>query len=136
MDHGLEHALAELARNTRLAFGIPCAISVNGSMGPGDTDLATHLFHIVQEAVNNAARHSGARRISVDVEAGEARTAVTVTDDGAGMHGEPNTEGMGLRIMRHRAGMIGAALEIRPAEGGGTAVRVAIRNPSERGNPT
>ncbi len=136
VDHGLEHALAELARNTRIAFGIPCAISVNGSMGPGDTDLATHLFHIIQEAVNNAARHSGAGRISVDAAAGGAGTAFTVTDDGAGMPDEPNAEGMGLRIMRHRAGLIGAALEIRPAEGGGTAVRVTLRNPAERGNPT
>ena len=133
VDRGLEHALAELARNTSLAFGIPCALSIGGTVGICDTDTATHLFHIVQEALNNAARHSGARHIAVDVVADAVQTAVTVTDDGAGMPANADTAGMGLRIMRHRAGMIGGSLEVRPAAGGGTAVRITLRNPADKG---
>ena len=136
VDRGLEHALAELARNTSLAFGIPCALAIGGAVGISDTDTATHLFHIVQEAVNNAARHSGARHITVDVVADAVQTAVTVTDDGKGMPVDADTAGMGLRIMRHRARMIGGSLEIRPAAGGGTTLRITFRNAAAKGNRT
>lgn len=135
VDHGLEHALAELARNTGIVFGIPCILFMDGTVTDIDTDLATHLFHIVQEAVNNAARHSGASRITVEATGFEAHTTITVTDDGAGMPDRSNSGGMGLRIMRHRARMIGAALEIRPAGCVGTSVRVTLRHPAESGRP-
>jgi signal transduction histidine kinase len=131
-DRGLDHSLAELARNTRLAFGMPCALSVDGTIGIGDNDSQTHLFRIVQEAVNNAARHSGAGQITVDVAADRLRTTVTVTDDGEGMPADAAPGGMGLRIMQHRARMIGGILEIRPAAGGGTVVRITLRHPTER----
>ena len=136
VDCGLEHALAELARNTSLAFGIPCALAIVGTVGICDTDTTTHLFHIVQEAVNNAARHSGARNIDVEVVADAVQTVVTVTDDGVGMPVDADTAGMGLRIMRHRARMIGGSLEIRPSAGGGTIVRITFRNAAEKGNRT
>jgi PAS domain S-box-containing protein len=136
VDRGLEHSFAALARNTRLAFGIPCALSANGTIGISDHDTQTHLFRIVQEAVNNAARHSGAGQITVDVAADRLRTTVTVTDDGAGMPADADPGGMGLRIMRHRARMIGGILEIRPAAGGGTVVRIILRHPIEGGGRT
>ena len=84
--------------------------------------------------MNNAARHSGARHIAVDVVADAVQTAVTVTDDGAGMPADADTAGMGLRIMRHRAMMIGGTLEIRPAGGGGTAVRITLRKARRKRN--
>ncbi|HVH66718.1 MAG TPA: hypothetical protein VM716_02530 [Gemmatimonadales bacterium] len=52
------------------------------------------------------------------------REVLEVRDDGAGMRRDAaRSYGMGLRIMRHRASLIGATLELRPAEGGGLVVR-------------
>ncbi len=130
VDRGFDHSLGELARNTRLAFGIPCRLTVDGPIGIDDHDTQTHLFRIVQEAVNNAARHSGATQITMDVATDRLRTTVTVADDGGGMPADA-AGGMGLRIMRHRARMIGGILEMRPAAGGGTVVRITLRHPNE-----
>jgi signal transduction histidine kinase len=93
-----------------------------------DAAATTHLYRIAQEALTNAARHAGATQISIALNARGRTVTLTVTDDGAGLQDEPGN-GMGLRIMRYRAQMMGGELDIAPAEPRGTRVtcRVAQR---------
>ena len=77
-----------------------------------------HVLRIIQEAVLNAARHSGAGRVRVEATAGRAR--ITVRDTGRG--GVQARDGsFGLRSMRRRAEELGAGLHI-VSDAGGTAV--------------
>jgi signal transduction histidine kinase len=90
-----------------------------------ESDIATHLYHIAQEAVNNALKHGHPRHVVIRLAAGE-RSALSVDDDGVGVqesrHGASGTQGMGLLIMSYRAKMIGGSLEVRPGPDGGTSV--------------
>ena len=86
-----------------------------------------HLYRIAQEAMNNAAKHSRASRISVDLHQKDGALVLRVADDGVGMaKNRAPGEGMGLRVMRYRAGAIGAKLAISSAEGEGTTVTCAL----------
>jgi signal transduction histidine kinase len=88
---------------------------------------ATHLYRIAQEAVTNALRHGHAQDIRISLAAENTRILLRVQDDGVGIR-ETQSEGrgMGLRIMRYRAGLINAAVDIVPAEGGGTLVTCSL----------
>ena len=77
--------------------------------------------------------HSGAQEIRLRLVVDVDRLVVTVEDDGRGM--PPSAEhkgGMGLKIMRYRASIIGATLEIGSREGGGTTVRCYVAPPDRR----
>ena len=91
-------------------------------------ELRTHLFRIAQEALTNAARHSGAT--SIDVRLAEAREGVTLSirDNGSGIRPVPNGQprGMGLLGMRARARMSGGQLTIQSKEGKGTRILVVV----------
>lgn len=88
-----------------------------------DVSTATHLYHIAQEAVNNAIKHGRPSRIIVSLAPANDKVALTVTDDGVGYAPEPGTNpGMGLHIMNYRAKMIGGLLEVRRCRQNGTIV--------------
>jgi two-component system CheB/CheR fusion protein len=81
-----------------------------------DNAVATNLYCIAQEAVNNALRHGAPARITIRLDAGPRLGRLTVADDGRGLGaGAEESEGMGLRIMRYRATMVGGNLELAPA---------------------
>jgi PAS domain S-box-containing protein len=128
---GLATALEGLASRARQLFGVECACDCDPEVLVYDNTAAMHLYRIAQEAVSNAVRHGRARHISIRL--GGARDAVelTVRDDGVGFgraEPGPSGDGMGLKIMRHRAAMIGASLDIRAVAGGGTVLACAYRN--------
>jgi signal transduction histidine kinase len=97
-----------------------------------DPTAALHVFHIIQEALNNAIRHSGAKHITVSLgkEVGTDGTSYTVAsvfDDGVGLPKKIREGGLGLRIMHSRASMAQAELSIDSSKKG-TAVSVRIRS--------
>ena len=98
-------------------------------MAVGDSAVATHLYHIAQEAISNAVKHGKARRVSVSLTSADGALTLTVWDDGAGLPAEPKSGGCGLRIMRHRARMIGASLALGSHQGAGTVVTCVLRHP-------
>jgi signal transduction histidine kinase len=76
--------------------------------------MATHLYHIAQEAVNNAIKHGQPRTIAMELSSANGRGMLVIRDDGKGFpEGSASSLGMGLHIMNYRAGIIGGALEIR-----------------------
>jgi signal transduction histidine kinase len=87
-------------------------------------------YRIVQEALTNVLRHSGARSCDVTVRGRNGSLVVSVADDGRGAAGTGG-RGSGLETMRERAEELGGSLELLPRAGGGTLVRAVLpRNPS------
>jgi PAS domain S-box-containing protein len=124
---GLVAALEQLASQTEHRCRVRCRCHCSEPAPVGDTATATQLFRIIQEAINNAVKHARAKQITVEVRTDAGQITFQVRDDGVGLPAEPEqTAGMGLRIMHHRAGVIGATLNVRPADGGGTLVTCVL----------
>ena len=85
--------------------------------------MASELYRIAQEAIHNAVQHGRARQITVRLSANGSGTALAVRDDGCGLPADVSrAPGMGLRVMQHRASVIGGQLVLQPRRGGGTEV--------------
>lgn len=125
-ENGLMAALEQLAGSVRALFGIECTFRCSKPVRVTDQVTAINLYRIAQEAVNNAIKHSGAKCLLIALSSLNGKIALSVSDDGAGFDlTDPDMpKGMGLNIMRYRAAMIGASLDIRRNPGGGTTVSV------------
>ena len=86
---------------------------------------AGHVYRIVQEALTNAVRHSGAREVCVRLQTARGELHLRVDDDGRGFLPPPadSPGGLGLKIMRYRAQMLGGSLVIAWGANGGASVR-------------
>jgi signal transduction histidine kinase len=123
---GLHVALAELAAEIGRVHKVDCRLEFPQHLALENSFVATQLYWIAREAVHNAVKHAKARRIVVRME-DEEGLQLSVRDDGVGINGYSDTTGgMGLHIMRHRCGLVGAALRIEPADGAGTLVSVSL----------
>ncbi len=93
-----------------------------------DPDQSTAVFRIFQEILTNVGRHSGARRVLVELHAEEDRFLLDVSDDGKGFPEDnlQQKEGLGILGMRERAHVFGGKVMFDNIEGGGTRVRVLI----------
>ena len=91
-----------------------------------DPALATALFRIVQEALNNVVRHAQAANVWVDLQSNETDLILRVRDDGKGMAITSGYSGMGLSSMRERARGVGGRLEIDSAPGEGCSVTLRL----------
>lgn len=124
-------ALGDLAAQVRAATSIDCEVAHDGVAQPVTAEASSQLFRIAQEAVGNATRHAGATHIRVGLDDDEHGLRLFVEDDGAGIVAGAPTGGMGLRIMRYRAELIGGSLSVAPAPGGGTRVTCLLPRPAE-----
>ena len=129
---GFARSLEQLAATSTSFYGIPVKFSCHrGGVSP-ERGAATDLYRIAQEAINNAAKHSEAREVALRLVTDVDRIVMTVEDDGQGIpEGAALKGGMGLKIMRYRATIIGASLEVGSRDGGGTVVRCTLRHPLE-----
>ena len=90
-------------------------------------ELEASVYRIAQEALNNVAKHAGARSVNVLLELRGETLALVVEDDGRGVQDAPTGETMmGLSGMRERALAVGGTVEIEPTPGGGTTVLASI----------
>jgi len=127
---GIVAALHELAANTQDLFGVSCHFTAVSGIRLTDIDMASQLYRIAQEAVNNAARHGHAKSIGIRLSRRHGYIVLSIHDNGIGMHRKGSYEnGMGLRIMKHRADVIGAVLQIDSARGKGTTVSCLLPLP-------
>ena len=124
-------ASAELACRSRDLYGME--VNFRAEVWPAlylDETDASHLYRIAQEALTNAARHGRATRVDIFLLVVRSTFSLYITDNGEGfcMPMSPY-RGMGLKIMKYRAGMLGAKFEIAPSEPRGTVVRVIGEQP-------
>ena len=123
---GLMAALADLADRTGREGKEACTFDCPEPISVADNVVATQFYLIAQEAVRNALKHARPRRVDITLES-NSHLALRVRDDGSGMPARPTEiQGLGLRIMRNRAAIIGAALTIGPAEPTGTVVTCVL----------
>ena len=122
--NGLMAALKLLAARTKKLFQVRCRFTCRRPVLIQDNAVATHLFRIAQEAVTNAIKHGKPGRIVISLTeyAGAGHIWRSRTMAAACRTGCRKKPGMGLRIMRYRAGMIGGSLAIQKGADGGTAV--------------
>jgi signal transduction histidine kinase len=88
-------------------------------------ETGAQISRIIQEALTNARRHSGARKVSVDLKIDGDDLLTEVADDGQGF-GRETSPGVGLGSMRERAALIGGELKIESELGRGTSVRLRV----------
>jgi len=126
--NGLSIALERLAADATHMFGIPCTFEEIGDrVHVHDSAVATHLYRIAQEATNNAAKHSEANQIKMLLAAGQGQLRLRVQDNGRGIpRRQSDNVGMGLNIMKYRAQMIGAALDLRTSPADGTVITCTV----------
>jgi PAS domain S-box-containing protein len=123
---GLVTALRTLAVRSRDVYGLE--VNFRAQTEPDfalNETNSSHLYRIVQEALTNAARHGHATLVDVTLTASQECFSLQITDDGLGFIRSPApSAGMGLKIMKYRADMIGAKFEIYANEPHGTIVQV------------
>ncbi|MDR3237614.1 MAG: PAS domain-containing sensor histidine kinase [Spirochaetia bacterium] len=119
---GLTVALEELALNTEKIYGIKCAFTHDKSIFMADNAMATNLFLIAQESINNAVKHSKATAIQLTMREEDGMLTMEIEDNGVGLKKLLDNNGSGISIMRYRARLIGASFEIKQNAMYGTTV--------------
>jgi PAS domain S-box-containing protein len=123
---GLISALRALAARSRDIHGLE--VSFNAEVRPGFTfseTNASHLYRITQEALTNAARHGRASLVDIALIAKDDGFTLRITDNGVGfVPATPSPSGMGLKIMKYRADMIGAKFAIAANQPHGAVITI------------
>ena len=124
-------AIEDLAGQTLARHGIEVATDVRLPAGVRHAStVEITLYRIVQEALTNAVKHSGAQRVEIAVNEKQGMLRARVADDGHGFDAAAGTDGFGLMGMRERVGLLGGELEIA-SSADGTVVTAAL--PSREG---
>jgi signal transduction histidine kinase len=130
-EHGLETVIERCAEVWRRRYGFEVLLTIERLDLP--TEIKGNLFRILQEAVSNAGRHSGAKAVSISLRRAGPGIDLRVTDDGHGFNGadplgssEPGH--IGLASMHERAALIHGSLKIESSERG-TRVLVTVPLP-------
>jgi len=109
--NGLMLSLVALAKQTSHLFHVRCHFNCLRPVLISDNTVATHLFRIAQESVTNAIKHGKSKRIEIVLTRTPNRINLAVKNNGLSLPTRPRKDlGMGLRIMRYRAGIIGGSL--------------------------
>jgi PAS domain S-box-containing protein len=121
--HGLMSALQQWAGEVEDLFAVSCRFQCFTPVLIHDDAVATHLYYIAREAVNNAIKHGHVRQIFIRLAADEHQGALIIQDDGCGIGKlAAGNKGMGLHLMNYRARMVGGSLEVQRGANGGTVV--------------
>lgn len=127
----LEEAGLEAAMNHHLPVfekqtGIKISYESSGTGPALDQTVAIHVYRVLQEALNNVARHSKSAHAAVRLRYSAESLVMEVEDGGVGLRDTGQAHGMGLVSMRERAELVRGRLELLPAEGGGVVVRLTV----------
>jgi signal transduction histidine kinase len=121
----LASGLRQLVSDPR--FSSLLRIQLNTAVEPDLKPIQVgHILAIVQEALSNIVRHAHARNVQIEISHEETGLVVKMSDDGQGFDEKSHTPGYGLRAMRDRARLLGAALTIHSRPGKGTTISLSI----------
>lgn len=121
---GLVTALRELVAQPP---GMACRLECDGPVSVPDSVAARHLFRIAQDAVANAAQHSGGTELVVRLNEDERHVHLEISDNGRGFKRSQNgREGFGLALMKYRAEAINARLRCDIRGKGGTSITCSL----------
>jgi two-component system sensor histidine kinase UhpB len=122
---GLVAALTELATSFARVAGVRVDRDFPASLPKLAPETELAVYRITQESLTNVARHAQASRVTITLEPGDDSVVLRVADDGRGLAGA-HVEHGGLRSMRERALLIGAALAVKESPAGGVEVRLEV----------
>jgi two-component system, NarL family, sensor histidine kinase UhpB len=123
---GLPSALRGLAAGVERGAGLKVERDIEAPLPRLDQDEELVVYRVAQEALTNVARHASARTVRLALRSEEAGLVLCVRDDGHGFDSASTTEGDGVRGMRERAVLVGAAVKIESSPGAGTEVRLTL----------
>jgi signal transduction histidine kinase len=123
---GLEAALHAHIPVFEKQTGISIRYETEGTGPAVDQDVAVHVYRVLQEALNNVARHSKSTHATVRLRYLPDALTLEVEDDGVGFGNAQKTHGMGLISMRERAELVNGRLEFLDGAGGGSLVRLTV----------
>ncbi len=124
-DLGLAAAIAGQVKQLERP-DLEAGLATEGDFSGLDDDVQLVVYRVAQEALTNAARHSGAKRIAVSLRRSGDRVELEVADDGRGFAFEQSERGLGIGGMRERALLVGGELTIESRPGHGTTVRLSV----------
>ena len=128
-DLGLVPAIEWLASRFMQRCGVPCTFSVNDEMTfELPEPYATAVFRIVQESLNNIAKHAAASQVMVKLDKTPDTVRLRVQDDSCGFFSDSarKPQSLGLMGLRERAQLLGGRVVIHRVRGEGTSVEVSI----------
>jgi len=123
---GLESTLDWYIPTVGRQTGLALHYEKTGQSYPVETSAGVHIYRVLQEALNNVSRHSGASDAWIRLRFSSDSLELEVEDHGKGFVAEKLQRGIGLVAMRERAELIGGTLAISPRPQGGTKVRLQI----------
>ena len=123
---GLESTLDWYIPTVSRQTGLRLHYEKTGQPFPVETSAGVHIYRVLQEALNNVSRHSGASDAWISLRFSSDSLELEVEDHGKGFVAEKSQRGIGLVAMRERAELIGGTLVISPHPQGGTKVRLQI----------
>jgi signal transduction histidine kinase len=127
---GLETTLDWYIPTVERQTGIAISYEKQGAPFTVEGSAAVQVYRILQEALNNVARHSGAKQVWVRLRFLPSRLELEVEDHGAGFNGRPAKHGIGLVAMRERSELIGGQIVFSTPADGGTVLHLQV--PRER----
>ena len=120
---GLAEALSELATRVTGVGRVKCTFESLSPVLVEDNLVVGHLFRIAQEAVNNAVNHARSSSVMIRLTDNDGGLHLEISDNGQGLPRKSKPgQGMGLQVMKHRASVIGAELEVKSTTGKGVTV--------------
>ncbi len=122
-NNDIHAALQQLSDHLEKMFKVRCHVICDPDIKIEENPVAVHLYRIAQEAMTNSVKHGKASNIHISLLQSKGFMTLRIKDDGSGIPKEAlKNKGMGLRVMQHRARMIGATLEVQQARPRGAIV--------------
>jgi PAS domain S-box-containing protein len=119
--------ITELASQTEKIFNVNCNFLYDNSIYINNNIITTHIYYIIQESINNSIKHADAKNINISIRKNNVAIIIEIEDDGKGISEfNNNNDGMGIDIMRYRANIINASINIFSNKQNGTTIQCII----------
>ncbi|HLJ40176.1 MAG TPA: sensor histidine kinase, partial [Candidatus Acidoferrales bacterium] len=125
-ESGLENTMDWYITTVEKQTGLAISYEKSGTAFPLDGVASVHIYRVLQEALNNVARHSGAQQAWVRLRFSPDKLELEVEDHGAGFVQGAAKPGIGLVAMRERAELLGGTIEFVQPAIGGTLIRLSV----------